>query len=70
MNYLHIYDDSKRPVAQRLIEACAAYRARFGTLPNLILVNEADALAAHPGCVIQVERRIGPNIYHVGRTDA
>lgn len=70
MLFLHCYDDNpKKPVAQRLTEAVAGYEARMGTTPNLILVNEQDADATFPGCVVKAEKRIGPNIYHVGRAE-
>jgi hypothetical protein len=68
--FLHCYDDNpKKGVAQRLAEACAAYEARFGQSPNLILVSEQDASATYPGCEVKAEKRIGPNNYHIGRVE-
>ena len=70
MTFLHYYDDNpKKPVAQRLTEACAAYEKRVGHRPNLILVSEADAAVAFPGCEVRAERRVGANNYHVGRAE-
>lgn len=59
----------KKPVKVRLEEAVAAYQARFGTAPNVILVNEADASATHPGCAVQVGRQVRKDCYQVGRQD-
>jgi hypothetical protein len=70
MLYLHCYDDNpKKPTAARLAEACAAYEARFGEKPDLILISEQDAGATRDGCEVRVEKRVGPNNYHVGRTE-
>jgi hypothetical protein len=70
MTFLHWFeDDPKKNVAIRFAQACGAYEARFGQSPNLILVNEHDASATRPGCEVRVDRRIGPNNYHVGRTE-
>jgi hypothetical protein len=64
------YDDTpKKSTATKIYEAVQAYVTKFGAQPNLILVNERDAGAVYPGCEVRAEKRIGPNIYHVGRQD-
>jgi hypothetical protein len=69
MLYLHIYDaDPKKSTAQKLIDACAAYVARFGDTPDTVLVNEADKDVVIPGCEVRVERRVGPSNYQVGKS--
>lgn len=70
MLLLQCYDDNpKHTAAQRIAEACAAYVARFGCAPNLVLVNERDAGVTAEGCEVRAERRIGPNNYQVARQD-
>jgi hypothetical protein len=69
MLYLHWFDDSKRPTATKIGEACAAYENKFGTRPDRILVSEADKDAVIPGCEVKAERRIGPHNYQVGKAE-
>lgn len=70
MLLLQCYDDNpKHTVAQRIAEACAAYVARFGCSPNLVLVNEADVGAVVAGCEIKVSRYVGRNNYQVTKQD-
>jgi hypothetical protein len=70
MLFLHYYEDSpKKATAQRLTEAAQAYEARFGQLPNLILVSEQDAAATRPGCEVRVEKRISKDNYQLARID-
>lgn len=41
--FLAWYDDNtKKPTALKIQEAINAYAERFGTKPNVVLVNEAD----------------------------
>jgi hypothetical protein len=43
MDYLGWFDDNpKRPAAQRIADACAAYARRCGQRATVVLVNEAD----------------------------
>ncbi len=64
MLYLEWYEDSpKKPVPQRLAEAAAAYRAKFGTSPTTILVNAADAGAVLQGCEVKADRWVRVNNY-------
>lgn len=42
--YLGWFDDNPRkPTADKISEACAAYRKRFGVQPNIALVSRDDA---------------------------
>lgn len=68
MQFLHIYDDSKRPAGVKLADAASAYEKRFGQRPTLILVCEGEG-APLPGCEVRPEKRIGPNNFHVGRVE-
>lgn len=43
MTYLYFFDDSKKTPAQKLADALAAYVARYGRPPRVVLVSEADA---------------------------
>ena len=55
MAYLGWFDDNpKKPSAAKIAEACAAYRARFGIAPTVILCNELD-LAVVDG--VRIEAR-------------
>lgn len=66
MQYFVIYDDSKRPVEHKIQDAIAAYEQRFGTPPNIVLVNRAE-LVDVPGVRVRAEDYIRPNSYWVGR---
>jgi hypothetical protein len=68
MLFLEWFDDSKKPVPQRLAEARAAYAARFNAAPTLILVNAADAGAVLHGCEVRADRRVRKDCYQVGQT--
>jgi hypothetical protein len=70
MLFLEWYEDSpKKPVAQRLTDAAAAYRVRFAAAPTLILVNAADAGSVLAGCEVKQDRRVRKDCYQVGRVD-
>ena len=70
MIFLACYDDNpKKAQATKLAEAVQSYQAKLGAVPNLVLVNEADAALVFPGCEVRAEKVIRPNTYHVGRLD-
>ena len=55
------YDNSKKPLAQKVAEAATRYRERFGREPNICYVNPADLPASeqHSGdIVIQTAPRV------------
>ena len=66
--YLGWYDDNpKHTIAQKIADAIAAYRQRYGVLPNIALVSEADgATATVEGIGVRVERRVQRNNVQVG----
>ena len=67
--YLGWFDDNpKKTPAEKISEARAAYVARFGTAPNIILVNEADWVEV-AGVVIRTEGYIRRNNFWVGWED-
>lgn len=67
MQYLGWFDDSKKPIEAKIADAVAAHQARFGTPPNVVLVNDASgAPATCAGCAVRVERYIRPNNFGVG----
>lgn len=68
--YLGWFDDNgKKSATDKAKEAIAAYRERFGSLPNVILVNEADKVELG-GIVIRTEGYIRRNNFWVGCEDA
>ena len=56
--YLSWYDPAKRPLRDRVGEAAAAYVARNGADPCLILMSDADATTA-AGTVTQLAVPVG-----------
>jgi|GEM_PF-1567818 len=65
--YLGWFDDNaKKAATDKAKEAIAAYRERFGSLPNIILVNDADKDIQLGGITIRVEGYISRNNYWVG----
>ena len=67
MIYLGWFDDTpKRTPAQRIADACAAYRVRCHAEPTIALVNEAQ-LCEVPGLVVRSAGYIRINIVWVGR---
>ena len=68
MLYLVWYDENpKHSIEQKIVGAIEAFRARYGTPPNVALVSEADAApAAVAGVATRIERRVSRNNIHVG----
>ncbi len=65
--YLGWYDDNtKKDATAKAQEAIAAYRARFESEPNVLLVNEADRLIEVKGVAVRVANYVQKNNYHVG----
>jgi len=63
MLYFVWYDDSsKKPVAEKIQEAIAAYVTRFAAQPSLLLVNVADYME-HAGLLVRSERTVQPNTF-------
>lgn len=56
--------DTKRPIPQKIADACARYEARFGVAPNVALVHPTEMTEA----VVQVQGRLNvrPGTYWVG----
>lgn len=52
------FDDSKRPISDKVAAACAAYRARFGADPAIAVLSVVDAevLAGAKTCVAITSR--------------
>ena len=69
--YLGWFDDNGKKAAETKIEeAIAAYQQRFGTAPNVVLVNrDEDAPATVQGVCVRVEGYIRRNNFWVGRTE-
>jgi hypothetical protein len=69
MLYFVWYDDSpKKPIADKIQEAIAAYVARFEARPALVLVNLAD-YTEMTEVMVRSERTVQPNTFWVGRED-
>lgn len=66
--FLGWFDDSpKKATAQKIAEACAAYRERFKAAPDLVLVNAADRVDV-AGVLVRAESYIRRNNFWVGRS--
>jgi hypothetical protein len=66
MLYFVWYDDSsKKPVAEKIQEAIAAYVTRFAAQPSLLLVNAVDHLE-HADLLVRAERTVQPNTFWLG----
>jgi hypothetical protein len=65
--YLGWFDDNgKKDTPTKISEAIAAYVVRFGTRPNVVLVNEGDWPVEVPGLSVRVEKYIRRNNFWVG----
>lgn len=62
------YDDSKRPAAIKLRDACAAYEARFGERPGVALVHEAETCEA-VGIEVRASAGVRPGNMWLGRAE-
>jgi hypothetical protein len=68
--YIMWYDDNpKRTFAQRIADACEAYKARMGTPATLVLLNDEEApLAEAPaGVRLQPTSTVRRNTYWAGQ---
>jgi len=67
--YMMWFDDSaKKPVAEKIADAVAAYIRHFSTRPNVVLVNEAD-LQAVSGVRVRSASYVCRNNFWVGWED-
>lgn len=64
--YIMWYDDSKRPVEQKILDAMEAYQDRYGIRPNVVMVNEMDAGAVVSSVVVRAQSNIRRYNYWVG----
>jgi len=66
MLYFVWYDDSaKKPVAEKIQEAIAAYVTRFAIQPSLLLVNVVDHMEL-ANMLVRSERTVQPNTFWLG----
>ncbi|MBX0328607.1 hypothetical protein K2Z83_13055 [Oscillochloris sp. ZM17-4] len=69
MLYLVWYDaDTRRPAAERMQDAIAAYARRFHASPNLVLVS-ANETVEMEGVAVRSVRTVQPNHFWVGHSD-
>jgi hypothetical protein len=69
IHYLVWYDaDARRSVAEKIQDARAAYVRRFNLLPNLVLVNEVDAVQL-ADIEVRSERTVQPHTFWLGHRD-
>lgn len=40
------YDNSKRPIADKIADAAKRYKQKFGCVPNIVFINPRDCLAS------------------------
>ncbi len=65
--YLAWFDDHpKKEVRYKISEAISAYENRFGTLPNVVLVNETQTMEAVDGVQIISRRYVRKHNFWVG----
>lgn len=57
--------DPKKATETKILEAIAAYVARFGSSPNVVLCNEAQRCEV-AGVLVRAEARVGKDLFHVG----
>jgi len=68
--FLGWYDDTrKKDPREKIEEAVERYVAKFGTQPDLCLVNAAD-LTQFDGLEVKVTSYIRPNHFWVGQSDS
>jgi len=66
MLYFVWYDDSpKKPVAEKIHEAIAAFVKRFAMQPSLLLVNAVDHME-YGNVLVRAERTVQPNTFWLG----
>jgi len=66
MLYFVWYDDSpKKPVAEKIQEAIAAFVKRFAMQPSLLLVNAVDHME-FSDVLVRAERTVQPNTFWLG----
>lgn len=68
MNYLGIYDDSKRAIAEKIALGKQAYIDRFGYPPAFVLLNEVDKISVE-GMGVIVKPFIRRNNFWFGQSD-
>ena len=69
MQFFVWYDDSpKKPAADKMQEAIAAYVERFKTRPSLVLVNAVDHMEMTE-VTVRSERTVQRNTFWVGCDD-
>lgn len=65
--YLAWFDDHpKKEVRYKISEAISAYENRFGTVPNVVLVNETQTMEAVDGVQIISRRYVRKHNFWVG----
>ena len=66
--FLGWYDDTpNKPPTQKIAEGCAAFTARFGTAPRVVLVNARDLPTEPPPDLrIEVRTSMQPNTFFIG----
>jgi len=65
--YLAWFDDHpKKETRYKISEAISAYESRFGTSPNVVLVNEAQTMDAVDGVQVVSRRNIRKHNFWVG----
>jgi len=69
MSYFAWQDESKKPIADKLAAAIAAFEQRYGHTPTAILMNEAEraetALEGFAGAAVGIDSGVRRNIYYL-----
>lgn len=64
--YLAFYDDSKRPLEQKIRDAAAVYQAKFGIAAHVAYVSPAEACQVE-GIAVLERTSIRRNNFWIGR---
>lgn len=68
--YLGWQDDSRKPVADKIAGAIAAYQERFGYAPTVVLCSAADdPPQSVDGVTVQTEGYVRRNNFWVGQVE-
>lgn len=67
--FLMWFDDSDAPLTEKIAAGSAAYRARFGVDPTLVLVREPTE-ATYPRVQIRARATVPPHMLWLGQAEA
>lgn len=63
------YDNSNRPLADKVLAAADYYRKKYGRTPDCAYVNPRETLSPIPGIELSVSRQVLPHHIWIGVKD-